>query len=124
MGMEGSDGGYGYGYGGEGSTGGYGGYGGYGGSSTGRRLTEQLEPEDPLLPQQQEASPAAAAAAAAPEEHTAAQVAAAAAQHPARQQFVMPAGSCYCRFDTDFNTFAIADGACKDALYQRCKVGT
>lgn len=96
------------------STGGYGyGYG------SGRRLIEDdiiLEPSDPLL-QYAEQRAAADAAAAAPKH---------AQPHgssSSKQQLSIPAGKCYCRYDADFNTWALAEDTCKEALYQRCKVG-
>jgi hypothetical protein len=35
---------------------------------------------------------------------------------------MLPAGQCYCRFDVDFSTWALAEEQCRDALYSRCQV--
>jgi hypothetical protein len=35
----------------------------------------------------------------------------------------IPAGKCYCRYDADFNTWALAEDSCRQALYTRCQVG-
>ncbi|WIA41558.1 hypothetical protein OEZ86_008924 [Tetradesmus obliquus] len=137
----GSYGGYGYGYGeyGYGSygrrrlimteSGGYGygeyGYGEYGYGSNARRLSEellQLEPSDPLL---EYAEQQAAAQQAAEEQQQQGLSAAAASAiqhaHGKRSAWNVPAGQCYCRYDTDFNTWAVAEETCKQALYKRCK---
>lgn len=138
----GSYGGYGYGYGeyGYGSdgrrrlimteSGGYGygeyGYGEYGYGSNARRLSEellQLEPSDPLL---EYAEQQAAVQQAAEEQQQQGLSAAAASAiqhaHGKRSAWNVPAGQCYCRYDTDFNTWAVAEETCKQALYKRCKV--
>jgi hypothetical protein len=133
----GSYGGYGYGYGeyGYGSdgrrrliqTGGYG-YGeyGYGGYGYGRRLSEellQLEPTDPLL-EYAEKQAAAQQEAEDQQQQGLSAAAAAAIQHAhgKRSDWNVPAGQCYCRYDTDFATWAVAEDTCKQALYKRCKV--
>lgn len=115
-------GGYGYGYGGYG----YGSYGVYG---YGRRLAEidfGLQPRDELLEyaeQQEEqreqrleklqdaANGLSAAAVAALQQ----------AHSSKRTSLSVPAGQCYCRYDVDFNVWALAEDSCKQALYQRCK---
>lgn len=104
-----------------------------GGYGYGRRLVEEedivLEPSDPLLEYaeqqlakadseqraaQQAAGGLSAAAVAAMQNSRS-------SQHTA-QLFPIPAGKCYCRYDTDFSTWALAEDSCKDALYSRCKV--
>jgi hypothetical protein len=96
------------------STGSY----GYGSS---RRLIEDdviLEPSDPLLQYaEQRVTADTAAAATAPNR---------AQPHgtSSSQQLSIPAGKCYCRYDADFSTWALAEDTCKEALYQRCKVST
>jgi hypothetical protein len=132
----GSYGGYGYGYGeyGYGSDGrrrliqiggyGYGDYG-YGDYGYGRRLSEelQLEPTDPLL-EYAEKQAAAQQEAEDQQQQGLSAAAAAAIQHAhgKRSGWNVPAGQCYCRYDTDFNTWAVAEETCKQALYKRCKV--
>ncbi len=34
-----------------------------------------------------------------------------------------PVGQCYCRYESDYNTWALGEEACKNALYAKCKVG-
>lgn len=34
-----------------------------------------------------------------------------------------PAGQCYCKYDTDYNTWALGEAPCKDALRTKCKAG-
>jgi hypothetical protein len=110
MGMEGEEGDSGYGY--------YGYYQGATPYSSGRRLSEvdaELEPTDSQQQQQQEevesdVAPAAVFAVAVKAAHT------------ADKEVAVPVGNCYCQFDSDFNTFAIGEERCKDALYQKCKV--
>lgn len=109
--------------------------GGYGYGS-GRRLAEEaaapLEPRDPVL-EYAEQRDAAHDAALMREQAAAGGVSAAAVaalKHAAQAKrarrssggVVLPAGSCYCRYDQDFNTWALAEEACKDALYARCQV--
>jgi len=85
-----------------------------------RRLSEvdtDLEPSDPLLQQQEqqqqvEVAPAAVVAAAVKAART------------GSKEVAVPVGKCYCQFDPDFNTFAIGEERCKDALYQKCKMST
>lgn len=103
--------------------------GGYGYGSS-RGLIEEdsntlLEPFDPLLEYAEQHRPAASRLGT---------VAAAALQQPqaqhgssanaSSQQVVgIPAGKCYCRYDSDFNTWALAEDSCRQALYTRCQVG-
>jgi hypothetical protein len=101
--------------------GGYGQYGGYYGSYygiSGRMLEEQLrlEPEDPLLvyAEQQVQQGAGGLSAAA--------LAALKQAHRNNQSLSLPAGRCYCRYDSDFHTWALAEDDCKLALYTRCQV--
>jgi hypothetical protein len=35
----------------------------------------------------------------------------------------VPAGQCYCRYDPDYNTWAVGEDACKAALYTKCRAG-
>jgi hypothetical protein len=39
-----------------------------------------------------------------------------------QQQLSIPAGKCYCRYDPSYNTWALAEDTCKEALYTRCQV--
>lgn len=126
---------YGYGYGSPSISGrrrqllqGSGGYGTYGmstggyGYGYGRGLMEDdivLEPSDPLL---QYAEQRAADTTSTGGLSAALQQAQASSSKASRQQLSIPAGKCYCRYDTDFNTWALAEDTCKEALYQRCKV--
>lgn len=124
---------------------GYGGYGygyGYGSAGTGRRrLVEEqdslmLEPQEQQSSRQQqvawhlaEAQAHQTSAAKQLEQKQpaiASAAVAAALQHAqtAAITLALPAGQCYCRFDTDFNTWALGEGLCKDALYSKCKVCT
>jgi hypothetical protein len=36
-----------------------------------------------------------------------------------QQQLVIPTGTCYCRYDTAFSTWALAEDSCRAALYAR-----
>ena len=100
---------------------GEGGYGYYGyyqeATPNRRRLSEvdtELEPSDPLLQQQQQQQVEVAP--------TAVVAAAVKAARTGSKEVAVPVGKCYCQFDPDFNTFAIGEERCKDALYQKCKV--
>lgn len=136
-----SDGGYGYGtytsggYGGYGQTvtvqsGEYGGYGSYGGGATARRLSEvdfSLQPRDELLvyaeqQQQQQEEQIEKLQAAADGLSAAAAAALKQARSSKQSGLSVPAGQCYCRYDVDYNIWALAEDVCKQALYERCKV--
>eukprot|EP00879_Flechtneria_rotunda_P002375 GHRR01002570.1.p1 GENE.GHRR01002570.1~~GHRR01002570.1.p1 ORF type:complete len:483 (+),score=159.54 GHRR01002570.1:316-1764(+) len=126
-------------------SGSYGGYGygddgqyGYGDYGYGRRLEEiLLQPVDPLLEyaaehqeeQQQHQQPWQEQKQEQKQgkDSNGLSAAAAAALHQARtnmrnsKALQIPVGSCYCRYDTDFNIWALAEDSCKQALYKRCK---
>lgn len=59
------------------------------------------------------------------EEEVAQSAAAAAAQQSASTVAAdvseLPQGSCYCRYDSDYNAWALAETVCRDALYAKCK---
>jgi hypothetical protein len=82
-----------------------------------------LEPTDPLL-EYAEKQAAAQQEAEDQQQQGLSAAAAAAIQHAhgKRSGWNVPAGQCYCRYDTDFNTWAVAEETCKQALYKRCKV--
>jgi hypothetical protein len=114
--------------GGYGAYGGNGGYGGYGGAS--RALLEQseagLQPEDPaLLAAEQQRRAGAVLRQAGGEGVSAAAAAAARGGRAAAAASLLapPAGACYCRYDADYNTWALGEEPCKAALRAKCGAG-
>jgi len=41
--------------------------------------------------------------------------------HPLPGHPPIPVGKCYCRYDTSYGNWALAENTCKDALYQLCQ---
>jgi len=134
----------------QGGYGGYGGYGsgeygGYGGASGPRLLLEEdtevvaAAAANPVVPKQAKSTPpvtsidvrraeqqreAASTRHASDREQPVSAAMAAAlrnARAVASSALSAPPGQCYCRFDADYNTWALGEEPCKQALYIKCR---
>lgn len=131
--------------------GGYGGYSnGYGYGAVTPRLLREMEQQEQEQEQEQQVASAVAAVERRAEQPREAAVDSAMQQQGEQQQqkqaeqganaamkaamrsaraaaagasMAIPVGQCYCRYDPDYNTWAIGEESCKQALYSKCKAG-
>jgi hypothetical protein len=93
------------------------GAGGYGRT---RRLRETVADEIAALPQRQQQPQQAGLPAGDADVYEAL----ASARATAASSLLAPApGQCYCRYDTDYGTWALGEESCKSALYAKCRAG-